>query len=72
MISANFVSSENLEDYFFPMIDAFEKSRRDAYEKLTQSSLENSGKSDIKTVLLILNQIDEFRSKYTSFFFFFS
>ena len=59
--------NKELEDYFFPMIDAFEKSRRDAYEKLTQSSLENSGKSDIQTVLLILNQIDEFRSKYTSF-----
>lgn len=59
--------NKELEDYFFPMIDAFEKSRRDAYEKLTESSLENSGKSDIQTVMLILNQIDEFKKEYTTF-----
>ena len=59
-------NNKELEDYFFPTIDAFEKSRRNAYEKLTESS-ESSSKSDIQTVLLILNQIDEFRSEYTSF-----
>ena len=60
-------NNKELEDYFFPTIDAFEKSRRNAYEELTNSSYENSSKSDIQTVLLILNQIDEFRSEYTAF-----
>lgn len=60
-------NNQELEEFFFPTIDAFEKSRRNAYEKLTASSFENSGKSDIQSVLLILNQIDEFRSEYSSF-----
>lgn len=60
-------NNKELEEYFFPTIDAFEKSRRNAYEKLTASSFESSSKSDIQTVLLILNQIDEFRSEYSSF-----
>ena len=55
-----------LEDYFFPIIDSFEKSRRNAYESLINSA-NASGKSDIQTVLLILNSIDEFRAGYTSF-----
>lgn len=58
--------NKELEDYFFPIIDSFEKSRRNAYESLINSATA-SGKSDIQTVLLILNSIDEFRAGYTSF-----
>ncbi len=58
--------NKELEDYFFPIIDSFEKSRRNAYESLINSA-NASGKSDIQTVLLILNSIDEFRAGYTSF-----
>lgn len=58
--------NKELEDYFFPIIDSFEKSRRNAYESLVNSA-NASGKSDIQTVLLILNSIDEFRAGYTSF-----
>ncbi len=59
-------NNKELEDYFFPTINAFEKSRRNAYDSLTSSG-EGSGKSDIQTVLLMINQIDEFRSNYSSF-----
>lgn len=59
-------NNKELEDYFFPTINAFEKSRRNAYESLTASG-EAAGKSDIQTVLLMINQIDEFFSNYSGF-----
>lgn len=59
-------NNKELEDYFFPTINAFEKSRRNAYDSLTSSG-ETAGKSDIQNVLLMINQIDEFYSNYSSF-----
>ena len=59
-------NNKELEDYFFPLLDSLDKSRRNAYETLVASA-NAAGKSDIQSVLLILNQLDEFRAGYNGF-----
>ena len=59
-------NNKELEDFFFPTIEAFKKSRKNAYDSLTASG-ETAGKSDIQTVLLMINQIDEFYANYSGF-----